>query len=609
VSAGYLSSRVQRVGNDDNFFGVLTGGLLGRAFDDTAKRGYFFARPDKIYTAEALQRIQRFTGSVSGNYLPIRWLTISGTAGVDYVDMEDGLLVPPGIFDPVTESPQFAVGIRQSDAFRFFNYTANGSATGTFTPTPDLESSTTVGVQYAKRSQHGTQAFGQNLTPGTSSLNGATQLFNVDEASQEIVTLGVLAQQQFSWKDRLFVTGAVRTDENSAFGTNFDRVYYPAASVSWVVGEEPFFPANDVLSSLRLRAAYGESGQNPQFRQAITFFQPVTVAFLGLDVGGVTVGGTGNADLEPEVSKEFELGFDAGFFRDRASIELTYYHKNTENVLLAQPLPPSVGTTQIRSVNIGEVQNKGFELSLNATLLETRPVTFDLTVNGATNDNEVRDLGGLPPLSFTLGVQRIQKGYPLGGYWSRRLLSFADGNNDGVIGPTEIVLSDTAEFLGASPFPKREVSIAPTLTLYRYVRVSGLLDYRGGLQQANGTEALRCILATNCRPIQDRNQPLADQAKAVAAALGNLGVYIEDADFWKLREVSVTLTPPVRWANRLGVSGLSLTLSGRNLATWTDYSGFDPEVNAIGQLDNFTTLDFVSAPPVRYYTARVEVTW
>jgi outer membrane receptor protein involved in Fe transport len=544
----------------------------------------------------------------------LSWLSANGTAGIDYANRHDLFLIEPGI-EPTSFSANLNAGQRRSNPNNIYDYTANGNLTGTFRPLSSMTSKTSVGVQYEREYLHGTQAFGQNLVAGTGSLNGATALFAVGENSQDVITLGGYLQEQLAWRDRLIATGGVRADRNSAFGVNFGYVYYPSLSLSWVLDEEPFFPTSTVLSSFRLRTAYGQSGQKPNFRNAITFFNPIAVQANGDETGGVSVGGTGNTDLKPEKSTELEVGFDAGLFSNRASLEVTYYNKVTRNALVARPLPPSLGSSNSQFVNLGEVKNDGFEGLLNATLFNFQPAEFDVTVNGSISRNTLQNLGvvnGEPitPIIFGLGgsTQRHTNGFPLGGYWQVPIESFADANGDHIISPSEITLGDSAEFLG-SPFPKYEVSITPRLRLFKYVQLSGLLNYRGGYKLYNSTEDFRCATIANCRALNDPTTPLWDQARAVASnEFGTAAGYIEDASFWKLREVAVTLSAPTSWAHRAHLSALGLTLAGRNLATWTPYTGADPEVNEAGQA-NFTTADFLTQPPVRYYTARFNITW
>ena len=143
------------------------------------------------------------------------------------------------------------------------------------------------------------------------------------------------------------------------------------------------------------------------------------------------------------------------------------------------------------------------------------------------------------------------------------------------------------------------------VTLFGSLRLAGLVDYRGGYKQYNATEDFRCAIFT-CRGMNDQTASLEEQANAMAAAEGVYSGFIEDADFVKLREVSLTYTVPERFATRFNASSLSITLAGQNLGLWTDYTGLDPEINFAGQ-DNYSQGDFLSQPQVRRFTARVNV--
>jgi outer membrane receptor protein involved in Fe transport len=436
----------------------------------------------------------------------------------------------------------------------------------------------------------------------------------------DVITIGGYLQQQLAWRDKVFLSGAIRGDDNSTFGEDFSLIYYPAASLSWVIGEESFFPQQNWLSSLRLRAAYGESGQQPGFRNAITFFTAVAVKNEGTDLGGVQFGGVGNSNLRPERSKEYELGFDAGFLNDRISIEGTYYDKTTTDALIARNIPPSTGTVPTRFENLGKVTNKGIEGTLNARILDNRNLQFDLALTASKNRNKLVVLGiDVDTIFFGLGanngdfIQRHAEGHPLGGYWQRPILGFDDENDDGLIGPDEVTLGDEAVYLG-QPLPQTEFTITPSISFLRYFRAHGVMNYRGGFKVYNSTAQFRCAVFLNCQAANDPSTPLAEQARAVASFRVNFGEegsdagYVEDGTFWKLRELSLTATAPSSWARRLGVSDLALTLSGRNLATWTDYTGFDPEINFNGT-SNFSTAEFLTQPQVRYWTMRLSIGW
>ena len=174
-----------------------------------------------------------------------------------------------------------------------------------------------------------------------------------------VVTAGLYASQQVAFNDRVFLTGTVRADKNSAFGTDIGWIAYPAFSASWVISEEDFFPTTTPLSSLRLRSAVGRSGLRPSFRDAITYFEPTPVRASGEELPGITLAGAGNPDLKPEISTEVEIGFDAGFMQDRFSLEFTHYDKASKDALIRRRLAPSIGAVTTRFENIGSVSNKG----------------------------------------------------------------------------------------------------------------------------------------------------------------------------------------------------------------------------------------------------------
>src|SRR5262249_16694441 len=136
----------------------------------------------------------------------------------------------------------------------------------------------------------GTQAAGEGLVKGSGSVAGTTTGFAVAGQNTDIVTLGAYLQQKFSWRDRLFLTAAVRGDGNSASGTDLKLGTYPSASLSRVIGDESWFPRVPGVNSLRLRGSYGQSGQRPGFRNAVSFYQAVGVRRETGDIGGVELG-------------------------------------------------------------------------------------------------------------------------------------------------------------------------------------------------------------------------------------------------------------------------------------------------------------------------------
>src|SRR5207244_6876334 len=204
-------------------------------------------------------------------------------------------------------------------------------------------------------------------------------------------TIGLFAQQQFGLKDRLFLTGAVRIDNNSAFGDNFDLATYPKVSGTWVVSEEPFWRLR-FINALKLRAAYGASGEQPQSFAALRTYAPSTGPN---DDPTVTPQFVGNASLKPERGEELEFGFEAGLF-NRIGIDFTVFSKQTKDAILLRGTPPSGGFPGEQFVNIGQVSNKGIELQVNAQPVATHKVSWDRGASVATASNYIEDLQGVP---------------------------------------------------------------------------------------------------------------------------------------------------------------------------------------------------------------------
>ena len=614
IGTSYLAAHTRLPQNDNNVLGIVSSGLLGNAFDDSppgppgvGAHGYLSGQvPQAIYAINTHQDVNRFENSVNTSYQPLSWLTATVVGGLDYLNRYDNEVVPPNkvFFGSLPD------GQRNSNPYQIYNYSANATLSGTFTPFSGIRSTTKVSGLFNKELIRGTQAFGAKLLAGTTSLSGTTARFAVSETNTDNKTASRLIREDLSFRDRIFLSGAVRNDKNSAFGQNFGSISYPSVTLSWVVNEEPFFPKTNFFNSLRLRAANGRSGQKPNFRDAITFFNAQTVTVSGTDQAGIVVGGTGNPNLRPERSRETEIGFDAGFFGERIGLEMTHYNKRTDDLLIAIPLAPSLGLTPTQFQNLGTVTNKGNEYLVTAKILDIDPATFNLTFTSSTNDNIAVSLGKLPsgkdvPPIIVNTQQQHRKGLPLGSYFQRSV-TFNDTNGDGIISRSEITLSDTAVFLG-NPLPKVQYAITPELTLMKYFRVSALFDHKGKYKLFNNTRRFRCSFG-NCQEAYDPTAPLADQAASIGISLGTDAGYIEDASFTKLRELAFSIMAPDSWVNAFGGHNMQLTVAGRNLHTWTKYTGFDPEINSTPGA-NFSTSDFLTLPPTRNWTVRLTTTF
>jgi TonB-dependent starch-binding outer membrane protein SusC len=584
-------------------------------------RGQGFRNP---YTAANVgwwrneEQMRRFIGSVSADWRPTNWLHINGSTGVDQVNRFEQSTIPvPGL-----ATGFFAEGLREQYRTQNREITANLNANVTHRASEAIELRTAAGVQYNETAADWTYAAGSGLAPGT--LTSAEAL-SIQEFFGETKLFGVYGSQQVGLNDRLFVTAAVRGDQNSAFGDNIGFVVYPALSASWVVREEPWFPQLDALSSLRLRAAYGESGQRPGRLDALRTYEAREVSLGNGITSGFIVSNAGNPDLTAEVSRELELGVDVGLLGDRLALEVTRYNKTTDDALVARPLPPSVGGPISQFFNLGEVKNSGWEADLRLDALRTENFSLRLGMSVATNQNRLVAIGDttIPPI--TVGLQRHTEGYPLGGYWAPAY-EYSDDNGDGILQFTEVRLKETQDneddglsYMG-QPFPKRELSFTSEINFLKMFRVSGLLDFKGGHHLFNWGGRTRCSDATGAY-CESRQVPgsasLEEQARIIARrnpAVASSAGYIEKADYWKLREVNLTFFVPNAWVSRTRFAhSLSVSLAGRNLKLWTDYTGWETESNIPGSVNTaddpgrFYTVDLFSVPLPRTFVFRVDV--
>jgi TonB-dependent starch-binding outer membrane protein SusC len=615
ASLGFLTSNTRFIENDNSFLTVNGSGTASGNLPDV-NRGWFFI-PAELFAELANQEANRFTGGFTGNWHPTSWLTSHATIGYDVVNRTDVQFFPTGeVADFPSGASSNRFGAKSNNRFQISQTSVDLGASARFPLSDAVGSRTSVGGQFFRDLSRGNYAFARGLPAGSGTITGAATS-EARDTSLESRSIGSYVEEEISLKDRLYLTGALRFDDNSAFGENFNATAYPKASVSWLVSEEPFFHAK-AFNTLRLRAAYGASGQQPGTTDARRFFNAVAGKKDFVSTTGVSFGGLGNPNLKPERSREFEGGVDAGLFKDRVSVELTYYNKLTKDALVERNVPPSLGASAFQFVNLSRIRNQGFELAITTRLIDKPSVAWDLTLSGSTTKNKVLSLGdSVTPILIGF-YQQHRTGYPAGGFWAPTI-SYNDANHDGILDldpnrdgsfdDSEVQLSDSAVFRG-SAIPTKEASLNSQLAIFHGRVVIGTqFDYRGGHLVDNSLEQFRCFSVENCRGEYDKTAPLSEQARAQAAFLpggGNSVAFLEPGWFIKLRELSLTVDLPDRWAHAFRADRLSMTLAGRNLWTITDYTGVDPEVNAFAQ-DNFASSDFESQAQVRYWTARLNV--
>jgi TonB-linked SusC/RagA family outer membrane protein len=665
VSIGYVNGETHlpcEAGCGGRALGTIWANPLNNAplanGDPNPRRGFNSGLPtmyDEL--VQYWQSVDRFTGGLQVSHQPTNWFRHRISAGTDRVIENDNFL---GVRTEDSLSRVImgtgALGARSIRDRRLNNYTLDYSASGTWDPRSDIRSTTSFGAQYYRNTMDSLSSSGTIFpTVGLTALSATTANRVTGGDSEQDATLGFYLQEQIGWRERLYVTAAIRADDNSAFGQNFDRVYYPKYSASWVVTEEAFWRW-PVVNALKLRAAYGESGKQPITYSALQTYSSTTGPG---DVATVTPQFLGNADLGPERSKELEIGFDLGALDDRLGVEVSYYRKTTVDAILDRQIAPSLGLPNTQPFNAGEIDNWGTELLLRATPVMGDRVTWDMTFGFANNDSKVKSLGtpdailelrrqttcagyipgtsdpaSCPVADFVVGGFSIkhQVGSPIGAYFEQKVISSAklpNGNADVantlcddarggtmVCAGADLTYGTTDDapevYLGRS-LPKIEGSISNTVTLWKRFRVYALLDFKRDFLKLDGNIRSRCAIFGRCRenffPGDEEFDP-----KMIAGLQSNgqlIDYYINPSGYTKFRELSFSYTLPTitnRWAT---FDRATITVAGRNLHTWTDYPGLEPEAFFLGGArgGNFGQFEQTTNPQLRQWIVGLNLDW
>jgi TonB-dependent starch-binding outer membrane protein SusC len=617
VSASYARSNTRLPNNDNSSWGILRNTWRSPAGrQGTFEQGFLGLAPDQINIYDNRTRAERALFGSTVNYRPTEWFRNRLNLGLDWNQRLNTLFFPIDRGSPAAYGTTNARGIINQFAPNTRNWTVDYAGTVALPLNTEVSSETSFGMQLNAYRFESLQANGTGL------LSNAVRLFSnaeervAFESFSEQNSVGFFVQQQMGWRNRLFVTGALRFDDNSAFGSQFNRVVYPKAQLSWVVSEEPFFGVGAV-DQLRLRGAWGRAGNAPSpFAADRTWGTSNVVLEDGSIAGGLSASAFGNPELRAETGQELELGFDASILNDRLGVEFTYYNQQTRDALLNVPVAPSSGFTGSQLQNVGEIRNSGIEISFFGSPISLPRVVWDARVGFSTNNNRLVSFGGTReepiPVGFR-GSQRHAEGYPLGHYWGIPVAR--DANGELILTPQGwAALSSDSVFVGSS-VPTREASMTNTITIMRNLSLYTFMDYKGGHYlfnmggQTAESDGVSWHAVNPARLEPGCTSTACQQAREewrIRQSDSNM-MFFERADFVKLRELSLTYRVPTTVTQRIGTgAGLSLTFAGRNLHTWTGYSGVDPEVNISGDAD-FTRADYMSVPPTRRWIATVNV--
>ncbi|HLV26927.1 MAG TPA: SusC/RagA family TonB-linked outer membrane protein [Gemmatimonadales bacterium] len=515
---------------------------------------------------------------------------LSAQGGLDWFQQADDIYSPNFLqYEPANGR----LGTAQEQTTRSRQINASLNAVWKYTPSPGgflsfISSATTSGgLQLEERDFNRYGVLAENLIPGMDNIDqGRTAPFQNRSAIRDQAFYG--QEELLAFDNRLFVTVGARAERSSVNGDREKLYVYPKAS-----GSFRFPEVAKGVDELKVRAAIGRSGNQPRYGDRDLVLTAST------QIGGQNslraANTLGNPDIRPETMTEQEYGIDASFLRSRLALEVTYFNRTVTDLLLTAPLPNSSGLTQ-QIINGGELSSKGYEIAVSAT-----PISNDwLDWRSNTSFYKVKQkIEELPVPTFrspstgfgsAYGDAYLTEGYSTTAIWGNK--RFEDGT---------VRLSPIGDAT-----PDFTMQFANNFLVNAFT-FNVLVDWTNGGVRSNLTQNLfdegkNSWDFDHAAPNGDP-RPLGQYRYEEWRNGQNAGMYLQDAGFVKLREISVSYDVPQSLTSRLGgsISNLRLSLAGRNLHTWTDYWGMDPEASNFGSNNVARIVDLGQYPPSRSF--------
>ncbi|WP_080057888.1 SusC/RagA family TonB-linked outer membrane protein [Spirosoma aerolatum] len=438
--------------------------------------------------------------------------------------------------------------------------------------------------------------------------------------------LSYFARANYKFSDRYLVGLSARVDGSSRFGLNSRYGFFPAASAGWVLSEEDFLKNSTTISFLKLRASYGQTG-NAEIQN---FPQ------LGLFTGDASYGTLpgqrpsqlANPDLKWETTNQFDVGVDFGILNNRINGEIDYYNKQTSGLLLSVNVPGTTGfATQFR--NVGSLENKGFEFVLNTENL-TGAFRWTTNLNAATNTNKITNLQGQIIEGGINAMSRAVEGQPLGVFFTQEYAGVDPANGDAlwykntknadgsIDRSTTNVYGQAQRVVVGSPLPKWTAGMTNTFSYKGFtlsVLFNGVFGNKinfygvGRYSSANGRyEDNQTVDQLAAWTPQNTNTNVPEARLYYNNGAQSSSRFILDGSFVRLRSATLSYNLPKALINRVKLTNVRLFVTGQNLLTFTNYTGWDPEVNADYIVSNIAQgYDFYTAPQARTITGGINI--
>ena len=558
------------------------------------------------------QRTSRFIGNLSLQAKPTEGLTLNYILGFDNANSLGTAYIPPG-----NTSPSYEKGYAQRADISTFMLNNDFNASYQTKIGEWLESTSGAGLTFQTEKNMSTNMKATQMGYGGETIDNGVVV--PKELRSDMNIFGAFFQQTFGIKEKLYLTGAIRYDMSSVFGSENRSQFYPKVSGSYVLSNEQFWQnsaINNVLSSFKIRASYGQSGN----LTALSPFDRYT-NYSPFNTGGINgiipTDRMGNEGIKPERQEEFEIGTDLSMFRDRLGLEFSYYRKNVKDLLLDINLTPSTGYS-VQFANIGTMTNRGMEFLLRGVPVLKENFQWNITAVYSRNKNVVNNVpGGI--LMYTAGFGQVAavNGSPLGAFYATYFARNEDGSiyhNAAGLPTTAKVGKDNNGVPTGATLKKVIGDPNPDWTgsLINEINVGSKWTFRAQLDAVVGQDVFNFTRRVGDRDLYGglagyEPELRGEVPKGTSAALFSIMEnWIEKGSFVKVREVSASYN----WARpNSKIKNIRFSLAGRNLFSFDNYSGWDPEINAAGQSNAVRGFDFVEVPLPRQVIAGVNLTF
>ncbi|MDH7447024.1 SusC/RagA family TonB-linked outer membrane protein [Aquimarina sp. 2201CG14-23] len=507
----------------------------------------------------------------------------------------------------------------QTEKYNLNNYfTYNQIFNNTF----DVEG--TVGMSYEDSTRRLQFLQGQGFpSDDLQTLNSAAEITAGGSSRTRFNFLSYFGRATLSIANKYLLKASLRYDGSSRFGEENRFGWFPAASAGWIVSEESFLSNSEVLSLLKLRGSWGVTGN-----AGIGNFASLSL-FQGSPYNqraGLSPTQLGNPSLKWERTTQVDFGLDYGFLNNRISGEIDYYIKDTDDLLLNEPVPGTSGFPNITR-NVGEMKNKGFEFIINTKNIVSQNGSWSTSLNISTIDNEVTKL---PGGDIIAGRNIVREGETVSSFYLVEFAGADPANGDALFIRNTVAVdgtvdrsttnnfNDASRIIAGSPYPDFIAGLTNNIT-YKGIDFSftfqgewGASIYNNGGRFQSGNARFFDNQSTDQLRRWQQPGDITDIPQARLFSTNGQQAstrYLQESDFIRLRNLTLGYTIPKDITQKFYMERIRIYFTGFNLLTFTDYDGYDPESTADfnGNSNIQVGETFYSAPPARTYTMGVNI--